>query len=920
MTGPRTIALAWLAAAVLASPVAASAASTAPPPEPTIRLAGPAAAVAPGSVALGSVAGGTALSFDVVLAPSHTAALTTLLDELRDPASPRFGHYLTPGEFRREFGPTAATLDAVTGWLRRSGLRDFKVDGFEVRVRATASDAARALDVTFGRFRSPAGRESFAALAGPRVPQAVAGVVTAIVGLTDSPAARPHLDLTPGATPSAARRPGAAATPRADGLTPCAAATAQAGSNFWTPDQVGAMYGVGTLLSKGQSGTGKKIALMELAPHHATDTAAYLTCFGLHNAVQTKLIDGGGTVDSLGTLEANIDIEEAATQAPNATVVSYEGPNTDQGEYDTFNQIVADDTAPAVSTSWGTCEPTESSTLTDALHVLFAQAAAQGQTVVAATGDDGSEDCLRSGLSNPDFLAVDSPANDPLVTGAGGTSLYGPGGTTNEPVWNTGTGAAGGGISQHFHRPSWQPLVTGGTCGLSSCRQVPDVSMNAGVGEVFRSGNAWTAVGGTSIASPKIAAIVADIDTGCTAPVGQLPPKLATFVAQHAYGTVLTDVTVGDNDFTGNHQHHYTAKVGPDLASGVGTPVAPGWSCPQITSLGTTHAVAGTHVTVGGLALSVATIHFGNVAASIVARNATSATVAVPPGSGTVTVKGTDAMGTGTHTVAFTYTSPPAPKPKPNPQSTPGAADAYRMVASDGGIFAFGSAPFYGSTGSIRLNQPIVGMTSDAATGGYWFVARDGGIFGFNAPFFGSTGAIPLAQPVVGMAATPSGKGYWLVDAGGRVYGFGDAHVYGSVSLPTAPIAGIAPTRDGNGYWLAGRDGRVYAFGDAHDYGSLAGTALAQPIVGITADVATGGYWMVASDGGIFGFNAPFFGSTGAIRLNQPIVGIAPVNDGKGYWLVASDGGIFSFGDARFSGSMGGTRLNQPIVGIAAAR
>jgi len=77
----------------------------------------------------------------------------------------------------------------------------------------------------------------------------------------------------------------------------------------------------------------------------------------------------------------------------------------------------------------------------------------------------------------------------------------------------------------------------------------------------------------------------------------------------------------------------------------------------------------------------------------------------------------------------------------------------YWLVATDGGIFAFGDARFFGSTGAIRLNQPIVGMTPTPSGNGYWLVATDGGIFAFgDAKFFGSTGAIKLNQPIVGMA------------------------------------------------------------------------------------------------------------------------------------------------------------------------
>ena len=80
------------------------------------------------------------------------------------------------------------------------------------------------------------------------------------------------------------------------------------------------------------------------------------------------------------------------------------------------------------------------------------------------------------------------------------------------------------------------------------------------------------------------------------------------------------------------------------------------------------------------------------------------------------------------------------------------AGTGYRTVASDGGIFSFG-APFYGSTGALHLNRPIVGMAAAPGGNGYWLVARDGGVFSFGpvAVFQGSTGAIVLNQPIAGI-------------------------------------------------------------------------------------------------------------------------------------------------------------------------
>ncbi len=231
----------------------------------------------------------------------------------------------------------------------------------------------------------------------------------------------------------------------------------------------------------------------------------------------------------------------------------------------------------------------------------------------------------------------------------------------------------------------------------------------------------------------------------------------------------------------------------------------------------------------------------------------------------------------------------------------------YWLAASDGGIFTFGDAAFYGSTGAIHLNAPIVGMASSPDGRGYWLVASDGGIFTFgDARFLGSTGALHLNKPIVGMAPTPDGNGYWLVASDGGIFTFGDAAFDGSTGAIhlNAPIVGMAPTPDGNGYWLVASDGGIFTFGDARFLGSTGAIHLNAPIVGMASSPDGRGYWLVASDGGIFTFgDARFLGSTGALRLNAPIVGMASSRDGGGYTLVASDGGIFTFGDATFYGS-----------------
>ena len=245
-------------------------------------------------------------------------------------------------------------------------------------------------------------------------------------------------------------------------------------------------------------------------------------------------------------------------------------------------------------------------------------------------------------------------------------------------------------------------------------------------------------------------------------------------------------------------------------------------------------------------------------------------------------------------------------------------SQGYTEVASDGGLFTFGS-PFYGSMGGKPLNEPMVGGSQVTGQPGYWTVASDGGVFSFgSAGFYGSTGGTHLNAPIVGMASTPDGLGYWLVASDGGIFAYGDAAFYGSRGGKrlNKPIVGMAATPDGKGYWLVASDGGIFSYGDAVFFGSTGSITLNKPIVSMTVTPDGEGYWLLASDGGIFAYgDAPFYGSMGGKPLNQPMVGMKMTADGQGYWTMASDGGVFSFGDASFLGSMGSIPLNKPVVG-----
>jgi len=167
----------------------------------------------------------------------------------------------------------------------------------------------------------------------------------------------------------------------------------------------------------------------------------------------------------------------------------------------------------------------------------------------------------------------------------------------------------------------------------------------------------------------------------------------------------------------------------------------------------------------------------------------------------------------------------------------------YWEVASDGGVFAFGDAQFFGSMGGKSLNAPVVGVAATPSGKGYWEVASDGGVFAFgDAPFKGSKGGQPLKDPVSGITGTPSGQGYLLTAADGGVFAYGDAAFKGSMG--TRPLAAsvnsIVRTPSGGGYWLSAVDGGVFAFGDASYLGRATYNPPAVPSGGTAAQRAAG--------------------------------------------------------------------------------
>jgi peptidoglycan hydrolase-like amidase len=257
-----------------------------------------------------------------------------------------------------------------------------------------------------------------------------------------------------------------------------------------------------------------------------------------------------------------------------------------------------------------------------------------------------------------------------------------------------------------------------------------------------------------------------------------------------------------------------------------------------------------------------------------------------------------------------------------------GGVGGYWVNAADGGVFSFGNAQFYGSTGGMRLNQPVVAIASTHDAAGYWEVASDGGVFSFgDATFHGSTGSIRLNKPMVGMATTPGGGGYWLVASDGGIFAYGDAQFYGSTgSLKlNKPIIGMVPTHDGGGYWLIASDGGVFAYGDAGFFGSLGGAPPSTALVGVAPTPDGGGYWVLGANGTVYDFgDAPSVGLSGnspaLSTMKSPMTGLIPDFSGQGFDAVNGSGQVFAFGDAPYFGDVATAvpGYSGHAVGIAA--
>lgn len=470
----------------------------------------------PNAIDLGDAdSGAGAISVTVALKLRNEDQMQSLLQSIYTPGSAQYGKFITPQQFAAQFGPSAQTIAHVTQRLQAAGLQVARSSTTQLTVTGRPAAMAAAFGVQMHNFEVPAaGRNGAyrfrAPTNAPQLPADVADSVQGVFGLDTRPRFRPHL-----------RRSGAM-HPAGAGLQ-ARAASAPATTNppgDWTVVDFGQYYNVDPLYQHGITGRSRSIGIITLAAFTTSDAFAYWNAVGLKvspNRIRTVLVDGGSGApsDDSGSDETTLDVQQSGGIAPGSNVIVYEAPNTDQGFLDAFARAIDSNVVDTLSTSWGGWEyfdavpnsvsppqvtdPTNGRTTTElkALNDILIQAALQGQSAFAASGDAGSYDAndSASAFPLPDFsavLSVDDPAAQPFITAAGGTTLPGPqsfglpDGTSttiniaNERAWSwdylnglcstlgfdpVSCGifpvGGGGGVSSYFALPSYQSGIAG---------------------------------------------------------------------------------------------------------------------------------------------------------------------------------------------------------------------------------------------------------------------------------------------------------------------------------------------------------------------------------------------------------------------------------------------------------------------------
>ena len=544
---------------------------------------------------------------------AQQAALNRLLQQQQTPGSPLYHKWITPAQYASQFGLSANDLAKIQQWLEQQG---FSIDSVSNSHNAiTFSGSVAQVEAAFQtqiHHYNVNGVTHTANAAPLSIPSAFAGIVLSVRNVSDF---RPH----------PLHRLRSAIGPQF---------TFNSGSgqfHFLAPGDFAALYDLNPLYSAGFTGSGVTIVIVGQSAITTTDITDFQSAANLtQKAPTTTLVPNSGTStlsDQNGDEdESDLDIEWSGAIARGATInFVYVGNNQSFSAFDSIQYAIDNNLGSIISSSYGACESDFPSADITTLQSWFQQASAQGQTVVAAAGDNGATDCeTASSIMNGDQatrgLAVDLPAASPYVTGIGGSEFFADvnnastywnlsnatGDTSAlgyipEKVWNdtsttNGLEAGGGGKSTLFGKPSWQSGIGVPNDGA---RDVPDISLAASANhdgyllcatgsdadptscsKGFLDSNGEPDVaGGTSFGAPTFSGILAILSQKLgTKGLGNVNPEIYSLAASD-YAAAFHDITTGNNDSpcasgsTGctSSPIGYSATTGYDLASGWGS-------------------------------------------------------------------------------------------------------------------------------------------------------------------------------------------------------------------------------------------------------------------------------------------------------------------------------------------------------------
>jgi hypothetical protein len=533
-------------------------------------------------------------------------ALSELISELYDPASPNFHHFLSPAEFTADFGPTETDYQRVVNFAKTNGFAIVNTfsDRSLLEVRGRVSDVERAFHVHLKRFQHPTEPRDFYA---PDVEPSVDSDIPVLFigGLSSYQLPRP-----------ASLRASLKAAPLSKGLksTPdLGSIVTTSGEEFYGGPDMRNAYAPGVT----NTGAGQSIGLVEFDSYYTADISNYLALitsdYGFTTSVNLSSLSNvvlGGLTGSPGSgnLEVALDIDMSICMAPGLSkIYVYEATNDGVSPDLVIGTIATNNLQRQISCSWSGFSDTY-------ISAEFLRFQAQGQSFFQASGDTGAY------FTNPFAVITETggrghrtyttnyvteppapPCDDPNITSVGGTTLSttGPAGSwMGETTWNLysqpvdgiTSAATSGGISTNWSLPTWQQgIATPANQASSAFRNIPDVAMLANQLAVFadNNSNGVYPVAGTSAAAPLWAGLTALINEQLAAqaqpPEGFMNPPIYALSRTTNYQSCFHDITIGNNT------NLYSAglyKAGPgyDLCTGWGSPSGSnliGFLCPE---------------------------------------------------------------------------------------------------------------------------------------------------------------------------------------------------------------------------------------------------------------------------------------------------------------------------------------------------